>query len=381
MWSQPSPSATVHPSPGLVVNLARLAERSIDPDRALRPLEDMWSMHRTSQDLLLRRRLADGLYDAYKALGRSSDALTYLEEARALDRKILDVEKVAAVESARDRMELRQKQSEIDLLRKSEHQRALAQQRLIIIYVFTIIVLLTISFAVALTLRTAQFRARSEQADLEQRLMRAQMNPHFIHNMLGSIQTLILEERTEDALHHLRQFSRLVRTILQNSRESRVSLRSEWNALSHYIDLQVARFDGGFRVEADIDLADEELDHILLPPMLIQPVVENAIEHGLQGRTAPGLLSIRIWRIDDVLICVIEDDGVGRAAADRLSTPGKVSLSTRISEERLSMLSDGAGRLEIEDLETDGRASGTRVTLYIPIKIMHEHAAHSPRGR
>ena len=357
------------PSPGLVVNLARLADRSGDPDRALRPLEDMWMTHRTSQDLLLRRRLADGLFDAYKALGRSSDALTYLEEARDLDREILDAEKVAAVESARARMELSQKQSEIDLLRESERQRELAQERLIIIYVFTIIVLLALSFAVALMLRTAQFRARSEQADLEQRLLRAQMNPHFIHNMLGSIQTLILEERTDDALDHLRQFSRLVRTILENSRESQVSLRSEWNALNHYIDLQLARFDGGFRAEMDIDLADGDLDQILIPPMLIQPFVENAIEHGLQGRATPGLLSIQIRRIEDTLICVIEDDGIGRAAADQISIPGRSSLSTRISEERLAMISDGAGRLEIDDLSADGRPAGTRVTLYIPITI------------
>ena len=152
----------------------------------------------------------------------------------------------------------------------------------------------------------------------QQRLLRSQMNPHFIFNVLSSIQNLI-RINPDLAPKFITKFSRLLRRVLENSSQNYVSIMDEVEVIENYLDLQKLRFPELFRYELNID---EELrdDMIHIPPMLIQPFIENALEHGFKGIDYPGViilnLKLKKSRKKDFLQCVISDNGVGYVEKD-----------------------------------------------------------------
>ncbi|HYE54107.1 MAG TPA: two-component regulator propeller domain-containing protein, partial [Chitinophagaceae bacterium] len=184
-----------------------------------------------------------------------------------------------------------------------------------------------------------QSEFREHTMALEMKVLRSQMNPHFIFNSLNSIRLFVLQNKNEDAEKYLVQFSRLMRLILDNSRHEWVSLQSELQLLRLYLELEQLRFDHKFDFHLDID---EELDaeQVFIPPMTLQPYVENAILHGLRHKHGRGNIWIRAYRQQQSLQCVVEDDGVGRARSQQLKQPGAThkSMGTRVTEERLQLL-------------------------------------------
>ena len=208
-------------------------------------------------------------------------------------------------------------------------------------------------------------------AQLETKLLRSQMNPHFIFNSLNSIQKYIWENKEEDSAEYLAQFAKLIRAILENSRKEFISLKEELDVLKLYIGLEQRRSNGKFdyRIFMDEALVPED---ILLPPLLLQPYVENAIWHGVNKKQGHGHIEINIHQSDHLLEMVIDDDGVGRM---RNSVPGngtgeKTSLGTDITQQRISHLlnpSSGTG-VKIIDKEHDGMPTGTTVIITIPLK-------------
>jgi len=210
--------------------------------------------------------------------------------------------------------------------------------------------------------------------ELEQKAMRLQMNPHFIFNALNSIQSLIGTGQETEARYYLAKFSRLMRQILDNSRKSEISLEEEINTLENY--LLIEQFCNGNRFQYSIDLdASSESDFIQIPPMLIQPFVENAIKHGMKGReeqSKEGKITIQFTEKDGFLECIIEDNGIGREKAAELKASSKETYHTStglsVTSERLKL--SGISELEpfeIIDLYTNEEASGTRVIIRIPI--------------
>ncbi|NJO90167.1 MAG: histidine kinase [Chloroflexia bacterium] len=144
--------------------------------------------------------------------------------------------------------------------------------------------------------------------------LRAQMNPHFIFNSLNSINNFILKNESEQASEFLTKFSRLVRQVLQNSRNKLVSLEDEFSALKLYIELEQVRFDNKFQYEI---ICDNYLDTnlVLIPPLLIQPYVENAIWHGLMHKETNGSITVKVYQEEEKLFFIIADDGIGRKKA------------------------------------------------------------------
>jgi len=201
------------------------------------------------------------------------------------------------------------------------------------------------------------------------------MNPHFIFNALNSIQSLIGTGKEKEARYYLAKFSRLMRQILDNSRKSVITLEEEINTLENY--LLVEQFCTNNRFEYSI-LVNEKLeaDFIEIPPMLVQPFVENAIKHGMKGRDEEnrGFVSILFEESKNCLICTILDNGIGRQKASQLKKESMEtyheSASLKVTEERLKQLNNGKeqGSIHIEDLKDDqDNASGTRIVLRIPI--------------
>lgn len=213
--------------------------------------------------------------------------------------------------------------------------------------------------------------------DVEMQALRSQMNPHFLFNSLNSIQMFIVKNQVMEAVEHLDNFSRLVRLILQNTRSPLVPLKEEVEALKLYMEMENLRFKTKFthRVEVaeEINIHQQEI-----PPMLLQPFVENAIWHGIQHKNTDGEVVVRISKDDQHLICEIEDDGIGRVAARKLQeNTNRVhrSLGMKITKDRIQMMNETQGtpaRIEIIDLYGEGgKATGTKVVVYLP-------ATHSP---
>ncbi len=208
---------------------------------------------------------------------------------------------------------------------------------------------------------------------VEMNALRSQMNPHFIFNSLNSIDYYILKNDTEKASDYLNRFSRLIRLILQNSRAKYVNLKDELEALKLYIELESLRFEGKFDYVVKIEkgLPIEEIE---LPPMILQPFVENAIWHGLVQKQDKGRLDLAITRENGHLHCVIEDDGIGRDAAQQLKSKTATrhkSMGMRITGDRLQMINETYGSkakvIIIDQKDENGKSLGTRVELDIPI--------------
>ena len=210
-------------------------------------------------------------------------------------------------------------------------------------------------------------------AELEIKALITQMNPHFVFNCLTSIQELITMNKTDDAMHYLTQFARLLRTVLKSSEKNFVSLDQERIILESYLELEAMRFDKLFRYRIVID---ESIDpeETIIPSFLIQPFVENALWHGLMGKRGDRDLTIMFSaEADDIILCQISDNGVGRAKAAeaRRKRPNThASMGMRIIRERIKLMKaqNHAVNLQIVDnVDVEGRSSGTTVIIRLPI--------------
>ncbi|OFZ54144.1 MAG: hypothetical protein A3D92_14970, partial [Bacteroidetes bacterium RIFCSPHIGHO2_02_FULL_44_7] len=224
--------------------------------------------------------------------------------------------------------------------------------------------------------RQQQLALEKDFIELEQKAMRLQMNPHFIFNALNSIQSLIGTGKETEARYYLAKFSRLMRQILDNSRKSTISLDEEIHSLENY--LLIEQFCNAERFNYSIEVDESmEKDFIKLPPMLIQPFVENAIKHGMKGRSetdGKGTIRIQFEEKNNLLICTIEDNGIGRKASAVLNESSQETYHTStglsVTAERLKRMASESTEepLEIIDLYEAGVACGTRVILRIPIE-------------
>ena len=237
------------------------------------------------------------------------------------------------------------------------------------------IILLLVRLRINQVKAAAEMQAafNKKMAEVEMKALRAQMNPHFLFNCLNSINRFIVTNDTVKASNYLTKFSKLIRLILDNSSADSTTLENEINLLRLYVDMETMRFDGKFSytIETDNALATET---IIIPSMIIQPYLENAIWHGLMNKGNNGHLLLKFSSVAaNELEVVIEDDGVGRAMAEELkskSTLKNKSYGMQITNDRIKVLNqlyDATSKVTVEDLrDSAGRAAGTRVTLRIP---------------
>ncbi len=212
--------------------------------------------------------------------------------------------------------------------------------------------------------------------EIEMSALRLQMNPHFIFNSLNSIRYFILKEDTEKASDYITAFAKLLRIILQNSKQTTVPLKDELTALKLYIEFERQRFDEKFEFLLEIG-QEVNTEIVQIQPMIVQPFVENAIWHGLLHKEGAGNLRLRILVVDDdILKIIIEDDGVGRVAAREIQVSrgaqSHKSFGLQITKDRLKMMSQlrqTQSGYRIEDLvDSAGNPLGTRATLKIKIQ-------------
>lgn len=210
--------------------------------------------------------------------------------------------------------------------------------------------------------------------ELEMQALRAQMNPHFIFNCLSSINRFILKNEPDKASDYLTRFSRLIRLVLINSQKSLIVLEDEIEMLRLYLEMEQLRFKNSFDYSI-IYNNDIEPSNILLPPLLLQPFCENAIWHGLMHKEGHGQLSVSFSMRNNVLNCIIIDNGIGRdrASAIKSKSAEKIkSLGIQLTADRLALFNEDRSVqhfYRIEDLTDDqGNTTGTKVTVEIRYK-------------
>jgi sensor histidine kinase YesM len=211
-------------------------------------------------------------------------------------------------------------------------------------------------------------------AETEMIALRAQMNPHFIFNCLNSIKLYTLENDSQTASEYLTKFSQLIRLVLENSRSEKVTLQKELETLKLYIELEAMRFKD--KVQYKINVVPHiDQQYIEIPPLLLQPYVENAIWHGLMHKRDGGNITIDIAQPSEYLLHIeITDDGIGREMAKEhksKSATRQKSFGLKMTSERLDAINhiyQTKTEVKIVDLvDTDGLAAGTKVIIEIPL--------------
>lgn len=209
-------------------------------------------------------------------------------------------------------------------------------------------------------------------AETEMKALRAQMNPHFLFNVLNAIKLNVQKNQQEDAIDFITDFSKLIRSVLQNSGKKRITLKEELNTLELYIKIERKRFSTAFGFEFVID-PKINTNLITIPPMLLQPYVENAIWHGILHKSENnGIISIQVQQNHAEIIIEIVDNGIGREKANQLklkTAQRKKSMGMQITKDRMAinnMVSNDQIKVEIIDLYTDqNQSNGTKVIVKI----------------
>ena len=250
------------------------------------------------------------------------------------------------------------------------------QKKNFLIYWLTgasVILFLSIGF-IYLFFRQGKLKNEQRVLQMEQKLLRSQMNPHFIFNCLGVIRSLIQKNESTRAESYLTKFSKLVRSILENSRIDAVSLQSEIESLQNYLEMQRLMFNQDFDYSINVD---EGLDkeNILIPSMLAQPFIENSLKHGLAHKSGKGMITVNFKRGKDALLFEAIDNGVGLEKSGEFKEENNThnSLATIITKERLSLLNKNkrtAITLNVTELvDKQNEAKGTAVSFHIPYQL------------
>ena len=255
-------------------------------------------------------------------------------------------------------------------------------------FIAVIIVTLGLSVWFFIHYRTEKIREEENKkstfsrqlAEIEMKALQSQMNPHFIFNSINSIQGFILKNKVDEALGYLMNFSKILRQTLDNATKEYISLDEEIEYIKWYLNLELMRFDKKFTVE--FRLPDNlNPQFIQIPPMVVQPFVENAIRHGLLHKSdGQGLLLIEfVVQGDQQLKCIIEDNGVGRKRSKEIESWKNQTThkpqSTRITKDRIDLLNKASQsdkyRVNIIDLcDGKGTGTGTRVEIILPLMTL-----------
>jgi ligand-binding sensor domain-containing protein len=211
-------------------------------------------------------------------------------------------------------------------------------------------------------------------AELEQLSRKAQMNPHFIFNSLNSIQQYVMDSDLAGANKFISGFSRLIRQTLDFSSKPEISLEEELDYLTNYLEIEKTRLENAFSWAVSIDDTVDPAAYYI-PPMILQPFVENSVRHGLRyRRDKKGMVTITVKHEGDHLVCILEDNGIGRKAAMRYKSVSPINYQSKglsLTADRMAMYNQVHVKkisMQIDDLEDDQQnALGTRVTINFPV--------------
>jgi tetratricopeptide (TPR) repeat protein len=322
--------------------------------------------------LEIQIRVQENISEILEQTGQEKEALQVYKEYSRLKDSLFSIEKFKAITEMDVKYETAKQQQQLELLEERTQVQQLKLSQRNRVYTATLIIVFLLGVLAYILHRNQRLKARHKAIELEQKLMRSQMNPHFIFNSLIAIQSYIYQKEAVKAGDYLAKFAELVRITLENSRAEFVPLEKELKMLNAYLELQSLRFEGKFTY--DITLYPELVpDHFQIPPMMAQPFIENAIEHGIRHKKGNGMIAINFEKQNGCFLCRVEDDGIGRERAREVEKKRKhQSMATSITRERIEILTKKEKNrftLKIVDLKDDaGSPSGTRVEFTMPFR-------------
>lgn len=331
--------------------------------------------------------------DAYKTLaekyrkeGDYEKAMLYFRSYAELQDSVKAVRERELTEALAISTNIGKNQQRIDLLEKEKDlnsksidilkqdkklkEEQLGFQNTIIISLSVVVFLMLL--AVVLIMRSSKEKKKVHQL-LALKSLRGQMNPHFIFNALNSVNHYVSQNDERKANRYLSDFSRLMRLVMDSSRHDFIPLTEELEMLGLYLQLEHARFSDKFEYTVHVDDGLEESEW-MIPPMLIQPYLENAVWHGLRYIEGKGMLSLNIGRKENELIIVVADNGIGRkksAEVKTLNQKKQHSLGMQNIENRIKIMNELFGTrisVAVTDNSTNEVNCGTKVSIVIPQK-------------
>lgn len=302
------------------------------------------------EDPTLEGELIDVYYQYWKAYevgGDYKNSLHYYKLYNELNEEIMNVEIQNNISQLKEQFEANQREEEIKLLQEQNNTKdALLKARTYLIFGLSLFVVFIIVGTIFIR-KQNKLRQQKETAELEQRALRTQMNPHFIFNALNSIQRMYIEGNTEKANDFMADFGQLMRKVLENSAHSRISLQEEIDTLRLYMELEKLRCKDSFLYSIDIDETISAFE-VQTPPLIIQPFVENAIWHGvLSLKDKKGEIIVSVHRkSDNELLITIRDNGIG--FNDNATRKKHASKGIQITEQRIG------SKVDIESKQGEG---------------------------
>lgn len=307
-------------------------------------------------------------------LGNTDIAFKQYRKAVAFEQTIINKENAQYINSVKSEYETEKKNNQIKFLAKQNeiaNLKIVENKKTAIIIFVTLFVLSVGSFFLY---RHKRLKNEKKILTLEQDLLRNQMNPHFIFNSLNSIKLYIINNEKENAVYYLNKFSKLIRKILIASTEKEISLTEELDTMDLYMNIENIRFSNEINYSYSID-KNLNTDSIIVPSLVLQPFLENAIWHGLSSKKEDKKICIQVTKkTSDFATVIITDNGIGREASAKIKKNKlleRKSVGIDLTKQRLENFYKNytnSYKLNIEDLSKNNKAIGTKVTIEIPIK-------------
>ena len=311
------------------------------------------------------------LYQIHDKRNNTDSAFFHYKRYTALRDSIFNIEKAREIANIRTEYETDKKEQEIASLSQQATIQMLELERknqnLIVMSILIAFLILGLVL-VYMVYRQRQLNLKRKAEEVEQRLLRLQMNPHFIFNSLSSIQEFVLSGDEKSASRYLTKFSRLIREVLDHSRSEYISLDQEVSLLENYLSLQNLKRSVPFEYEI---IVDDKIDteELAIPPMFAQPFIENAIEHGLTREIKDARITVRFTLNEDNLNLEITDNGVGILASTGIKSEHQ-SLATKITKERIELLKRSLKKEITFSVKPTEEGSGTAVFFLLPFKYV-----------
>lgn len=332
-----------------------------DKVNALRFADSAYTLALQTEDTRTLVTTMTSLYEAHKLNGNTSEALSLFEKLVHIRDSINDSERLAAITEVEEKYNKTKNEKRIGELSQQQEISSLNIKLLTagIIGSMLIILLVVIFF------RQSVLKKNQIQLETEQRLNRARMNPHFFFNTLSSLQTSALKDKDPAKLADLlSMYSKIMRNTLESTYEDLVTIESEVEYLEMYLKLQQFRNNGAFTysviVEDDIDSSD-----ILMPGMIIQPIVENAIEHGISGIDGIGMIEVSFNVKGNMLRVTVSDNGAGISA--KSDTKSHKSRAMEITRDRLFLINKKHKSNASQTISANANNRGTIVEILLPL--------------
>lgn len=353
-------------------NIGKVYLEDNHPDEAIPYLKKALDHSRSIGSKYTAEEASKYLSKAYELKGMYKTALGYNKLSKEYRDSTLNEKNIFHMAMAEDDYQNISSKLQMEALsQQTVLQKSLLSKQKDYFIVAIIIVVILILIA-TLIIYQNRLRHRNRTLKFQQRLLRSQMNPHFIFNALSAIQVFILENDMVKSNRFLSDFSKLMRQVLRSSNYEYISIKEEVEILQYYLNLQQLRFSPPFKYYLDVD---EELKNmnVLVPPMLIQPFIENSIEHGIKPIGQGGEIYIRFKKKENGIIIEVDDNGIGIDYTNNINKHGRKheSMALKITKERLDIIEKDTRQKTILQVFDKRRKEinqqGTIVRLVLPL--------------